>query len=189
MWVLLVAPGGPGQCGGCWRVLSCSAIMYGGGGVSLTPAALMFTVLVPTLDQLDQQPPLPACPIGSTQTCASMHKCPRDTRRGPRSWCLLLVFNLSRTKSFICSAQRRVPHRPPDQRATELWSACWCSLKGTGMRKRHSVCLTLSQWFQTPPIHHCLPWATSTRLPVHHWIVGPPGWFIVGLMVTGALKE
>lgn len=24
-----------------------------------------------------------------------------------------------------------------------------------------SVCLTLSRWLQTLPIHHCLPWATS----------------------------
>lgn len=32
-------------------------------------------------------------------------------RWGPSPWCLLLVFNLSRTKSFICSAQRRDFHR------------------------------------------------------------------------------
>lgn len=66
-----------------------------------------------------------------------------------------------------------------DQHATELWSTCWCSLKGTGMRKRHSLCLTLSQWFQTPPIHHCLPWATSLRLPFQRWIAGPLDCFMV----------
>lgn len=52
---------------------------------------------------------------------------------------------------------------------------CWCSLKGTRMRTRCSVCLTLSQWLQTPSIHHCLPGATSFFLPFQDWIGGPPG--------------
>lgn len=42
-------------------------------------------------------------------------------------------------------------------------------------RQRCSVCLRLSRWLQTLPIHHCLPQATSFCLPFHQWIADPPG--------------
>lgn len=72
-----------------------------------------------------------------TQALQSPRHKGEDHPRGVYSW-------------FLTFQGQRALSAPP-QHATELWSTCWCSWKGTRMRKRRSVCLTLSQWFQTPP--------------------------------------
>lgn len=73
----------------------------------------------------------------STSTVLSREREGEDHACGVYTWFL----NLSRTKSFICLVQRcvRLPPPPHNQHATELWSTCWCSLKGTRMRKRRRV--------------------------------------------------
>lgn len=131
--------------GGEDGVLSCS-VWWGvqwGACKSQATAAFMSTVFAPSLDRLDWRAGWLLLTLAHRRA-AAYTSAPESTPQswGPSPWCLLLVFNLSRTKSFIC---------PPTQHATELWSTCWCSWKGTRMRKRRSVCLTLSQWFQTPP--------------------------------------
>lgn len=144
--VLLVAPSGPEQHG-WWRrwspQLLCMVGVQWGACKSQAKAAFMSTVFAPSLDRLDWRPGWLLLTLAHRRA-AAYTSAPESTPQswGPSPWCLLLVFNLSRTKSFIC---------PPTQHATELWSTCWCSWKGTRMRKRRSVCLTLSQWFQTPP--------------------------------------
>ena len=106
--------------------------------------------------------------LSHTRACTCMQKtlpCLHDKGR-IASFCLLFT-HLSRTQTFIRADQRCVSHFPPIQYATELWSPSWCSLKGGRTRERCSGRLTLSQWLQTLPIHHCWPRATSFLLPLH----------------------
>lgn len=70
----------------------------------------------------------------SRQTSASTVR-----RWGPCLWCLHLVFEPFKDKELYLLGPALWPASPLDQHATELWSTCWCSLKGTRMRKRRGV--------------------------------------------------
>ena len=74
---------------------------------------------------------------GCTAACTDA---PMSTRQKARIIpCCLLFIHLSRTRTFIGADQRRVSHLPPLQYATELWSTCWCSLKGSATRERDAA--------------------------------------------------
>lgn len=156
--------------------------------VEMVSSADLLFWMVPGLSQLFSRPERLYNPglAWLADTCASVMRqhtqalqCPHDKGEdhpcGVYSW--FLTFQGQRALS--AQPNGATSTGSADQHATELWSTCWCSLKGTRMRKRHSLCLTLSQWFQTLPIHLCLPWATSLRLPFRRWIVGPPGCLMV----------
>lgn len=100
-----------------------------------------------------------------TQVLQSPRHKGEDHPRGVYSW--FLTFQ----------GQRALSALPP----TRHWvmEHLLMFVKGHQDEKETQRMLNTKPMVPDTPIHHCLPWATSFRLPFHHWIVGPPGWLLV----------
>lgn len=102
-------PGGSKWTRTAWMVVKmessavlCVGVQWG-ACTSQATAAFMSTVFAPSLDRLDWRPGWLLLTLAHRRA-AAYTGAPESTpqRWGPSPWCLLLVFNLSRTKSFIC---------------------------------------------------------------------------------------
>lgn len=168
--MLLVAPSGPEQHGWGWRwspQLFCMVGVLWGACKSQATAAFMSTVFAPSLDRLDWRPGWHSHTDvrQHTQALQSPRHKGEDHPRGVYSW--FLTFQ----------GQRALSAPPPTRHWVMEHSLMF--VKGHQDEKETQRMLNTKPMVPDTPIHHCLPWATSFRLPFHHWIVGPPGWLLV----------
>lgn len=162
----------PNQCGNLWTAFSplCMVGVWWGACKSQATATFMFTVFALTLDRR----PGWLSPTLAHRRAPAYTSAPESTpqRWAPSPWCLLFVLTFQGQRALSA-------HRPP--RPTRHWvmEHLLMFVKGHQDEKETQRLLNTKPMVSDAPIHHCLPWATSFRLPFHHWIVRPPGWFLV----------